>query len=51
MATKQTLVSIVFNWPLVIVGFGMALTVVWIAALAWFFVAATGYAGAAPIIV
>ncbi len=50
MAPKKNLVSIAAKLPLAIVALGMVLTVVWMAALLWFFVAATGYAGGALLI-
>jgi hypothetical protein len=35
--------------PVAIVGLGMVLTVIWMAALFWFFMTATGYAAIALI--
>jgi hypothetical protein len=44
LVPKQSLARIAAKWPIAIVALGMALTVIWMAALLWFFVAATGYA-------
>jgi hypothetical protein len=44
MAPKSYLPNFFAKWPLVIVAFGMALTLVWMAALVWFFITASGYA-------
>jgi len=32
------------KWPIVIVALGMGLTLIWMAALVWFFVTASGFA-------
>jgi hypothetical protein len=44
MTPKNYLTDFLAKWPLVIVAFGMALTLIWMGALVWFVITASGYA-------
>ena len=46
MTQKRAIATFLTKWPIVIVALGMALTLIWMAALVWFFMTATGYAAA-----
>lgn len=41
---KTNLETVISKWPVALVALGMALTVLWMAAVFWFFISATGYA-------
>lgn len=44
MLQKKAIATFLTKWPIVIVALGMALTLIWMATLVWFFMTATGYA-------